>query len=108
MTIRLPKIFIDSGDPTETKKAKGLIGKIDDQTTNPTLLAKHHQIANFLAKGKNLTKKELLKFYHQVVSEIEKDIAGPISVEVYADWETKANEMLTQAEKMASWGKIFL
>jgi transaldolase len=105
MPIRLPKIFLDSGDPAETKKAKSLIGRVDGQTTNPTLIARHPEIARFLAHGKKLTEKELLNFYRQQVEEIEKEITGPISVEVYGDWETKAKTMLKQAEEMSSWGK---
>lgn len=105
MPIRLPKIFLDSGDPAETKKAKSLIGQVDGQTTNPTLIARHPEIAKFLAQGKKLTEKELLNFYRKQVEEIEKEIIGPISVEVYGDWETKAKTMLKQAEEMSSWGK---
>ncbi len=41
MSIHLPKIFLDSGDPMETKKAKGLLGHVDGQTTNPSLVAKN-------------------------------------------------------------------
>lgn len=105
MSTRLPKIFLDSGNPEETKKAKGALGFIDGQTTNPTLVARHPEAQKFLSQGRKLTEQELLNFYHQVVKEIEKEVAGPISVEVYADWQTKASEMLRQAEKMFSWGK---
>ena len=35
------KIFLDSGDPEETKKCLALFGFLDGQTTNPTLIAKN-------------------------------------------------------------------
>ena len=35
------KIFIDGGDPGETRKAKEMLGGwLDGQTTNPSLIAK--------------------------------------------------------------------
>lgn len=105
MSIRLPKIFLDSGNPEDTKRAKGLIGFLDGQTTNPSLITKHPEVAKLLEKGMKLTEKELLDFYRQIVREIEKEVAGPISVEVYADWETKASVMLKQAHEMFTWGK---
>jgi len=105
MSIRLPKIFLDSGDPEETKKAKGILGFLDGQTTNPTLVAKHPEAQKHLAAGKKFTEKELLGFYKEVVKEIEKEISGPISVEVFANWDTKAETMLAQARDMFTWGK---
>ncbi|OGK37767.1 hypothetical protein A3F03_01610, partial [Candidatus Roizmanbacteria bacterium RIFCSPHIGHO2_12_FULL_41_11] len=103
--IKLPKIFLDSGNPQDTKKAKGLLGFLDGQTTNPSLVAKNPEVQKFIESGKKLSSKELLKFYRDIIGEMEKQIAGAISVEVYADWETKAAEMLKQAENMSSWGR---
>ncbi len=105
MSIKLPKIFLDSGDPEETKKAKGLISNIDGQTTNPSLVVKNPEIQKFVDSGKKLTESELLGYYKDIVQELEKQIAGPISVETYADWNTNAADMLTQAEDMATWGR---
>lgn len=104
-SIKLPKVFLDSGNPEDTKKAKGILGFIDGQTTNPSLVAKHPDVAKFLEKGKKLTEQELLKFYRQIIREIGSQISGPVSVEVYADWNTKAETMLKQAEEMYTWGK---
>lgn len=101
--IKLPKIFLDSGNPEDTKKVKGLLGFLDGQTTNPSLVSKHPEVASYLEKGKKLTEKDLLNFYRQIVNQIRKEIAGSISVEVYADWETTAEAMLKQAEEMNSW-----
>jgi transaldolase len=105
MSIKLPKIHLDSGDPEETKKAKGLIGFLDGQTTNPSLVAKNPEIQQYLASGKKLTEEDLLDRYKEVVHEIEKEVAGPISVEVNAVWDTPVTELLEQAEKMYSWGR---
>ncbi|MFA9288757.1 MAG: transaldolase family protein [Weeksellaceae bacterium] len=105
MSIKLPKIYLDSGDPAETRRAKGLLGSLDGQTTNPSLVAKNPEVQAYLAKGKKLTEKELLDIYKTFIGEIDKEIAGPISVETYADWDTKAGEMLRQADEMATWGR---
>ncbi len=105
MSIKLPKIFLDSGDPEETKKAKGLIGVVDGQTTNPSLVVKNPEIQKYVESGKKLTEVELLNFYKQIITELDHELAGPISVETYADWDTTAAQMLDQAEKMYTWGK---
>lgn len=104
MSIHLPKIFLDSGDPLETKKAKGLLGHVDGQTTNPSLVAKNPEITKYLNSGKKLSEKELLTEYKTMVQAIGTEIAGPISAEVYADWDTKAETMLEQAQEMNTWG----
>lgn len=105
MAILRPKIFLDSGDPAETKKAKALIGTVDGQTTNPSLVAKNPEIKQYIAQGKRLSEKELLARYKEIIGEIGRLVAGPISVEVYADWNTPASTMLAQAEEMATWGR---
>ena len=105
MSIRLPKIFLDSGDPEETKKAKSLLGFLDGQTTNPSLVAKNPDVQAYLAKGNKLKEEELLNMYRQIIEQIDKQIAGPISVETYADWNTKADQMLAQAKEMHKWGR---
>jgi transaldolase len=97
-TIRT-KIFLDSGDPAETKEAIRLLGFLDGQTTNPSLVAKNPD-----ASGKNFTKPELLGLYKKIVQEISKLIPeGSVSIEVYADFNTIAQEMLQQGREMFSW-----
>ncbi len=63
MAIKLPKIFIDSADPDETRRAKNLLGSLDGQTTNPSLVAKNPDVQKHIAEGKKLTEKELLAIY---------------------------------------------
>jgi transaldolase len=94
------KIFLDSGDPAETKAALDILGFLDGQTTNPSLIAKNPQTA-----GKKFSKKEeLLKFYRKVVEEASSLIPnGSVSIEVYADGQTKAEEMLNQGREFYKW-----
>ncbi|MEI6533413.1 MAG: transaldolase family protein [Candidatus Roizmanbacteria bacterium] len=105
MAIKLPKIFLDSGNPEETKQAKALLGFLDGQTTNPSLVVKNPEVQKSIKKGKKLKVNELLSLYKEIITQIDKDIAGPLSVEVYANWDTKASTMLKQAEEMFSWGR---
>lgn len=98
------KIFLDSGDPNETIKIINLLGFLDGQTTNPTLISKNPLIRANLEKGEKLTQKEIWDFYRQVVIEISKLIPhGSVSIEVYADLETSAKEIFKQAQEMFSW-----
>jgi len=104
MSIKLPKIFLDSGNPEDTKRAKSLLGFLDGQTTNPSLVLKHPEAQKYIAEGKKFTQEELLTFYKQIIVELDTQLAGPISVETYADWETTSDEMLDQAHEMNKWG----
>jgi len=98
------KIFLDSGDPNETKNVIKLLGFLDGQTTNPTLVSKNPEIAVRLEKGERLTEDELLAEYKKIVQEISSLIpTGSVSIEVYADNKTKAEEMLQQGKTMFSW-----
>jgi transaldolase len=40
------KIFLDSGDPNETRKVIEILGFLDGQTTNPSLIAKNPSVMN--------------------------------------------------------------
>ncbi len=98
------KIFLDGGDPEETRETIRLLGFLDGQTTNPTLLAKNPGARQRLERGEKFTKEEILNFYHKTVREIYALIPqGSISVEVYADQSTSAKEMLKQGKEMFSW-----
>ncbi|PIT87306.1 MAG: transaldolase [Candidatus Magasanikbacteria bacterium CG10_big_fil_rev_8_21_14_0_10_40_10] len=98
------KIFLDSGDPNETREIIKLLGFLDGQTTNPTLIAKNPDAQKRLATGDKFTKEEIYDFYRGVVKEISTLVpAGSVSVEVYADKNISADEMFTQGKKMFSW-----
>jgi transaldolase len=93
------KIFLDSGDPEETREALKLLGHLDGQTTNPSLIAKNPQ-----AQGKKFTSEEVYGFYRKVVEEISGLIPqGSVSVEVYADKTTPVEQMINQAKEMNAW-----
>lgn len=76
------KIFIDTANLNEIKKAKAL-GLVDGVTTNPTLLAKEGE------KTETLIRK------------IWEEVRGPVNVEVIG---TTCDEMVKEARQMAAWG----
>ncbi len=100
------KIFIDGGDPQETKEADALLKKagyhgLDGQTTNPTLIAK-----NFSAKngGKKVSMDEATGEYKRIVTEMAESVTGGISIQVIGDPATLTSEqMLSQARDRMTW-----
>jgi transaldolase len=98
------KIFLDGGNPEEAKEIINLIGFLDGQTTNPTLISKNPTVRKRLEHGEKFSKDEIFNFYHLVVEEISALIPkGSISIEVYADRSTSSEEMLKQGKEMFSW-----
>ena len=98
------KIFLDSGDPDQTREILELLGFLDGQTTNPTLISKNEEAAKRLAEGHKFRQEEIFNFYQKVVGEISKLIPqGSVSVEVYSDKDTTAKKMLNQGREMYSW-----
>jgi transaldolase len=98
------RIFLDGGDPAETRDLLGRLGFLDGQTTNPTLIAKNPAARSRLERGERLPEAEVLAFYRGVVGELSGLLpAGSISVEVYADPATAAERMLDQAADMYTW-----
>jgi len=98
------RIFLDGGDPGETREVISALGFLDGQTTNPTLISKNPQAAMRLKQGGRFTEKEIVDFYKNVVNEISSLIPrGSISIEVYADLSTHAEEMLKQGKEMFLW-----
>ena len=98
------KIFLDSGDSDETKEIISLLGFLDGQTTNPTLISKNPYAKERFKRGEKFSTKEIYDFYKQVVKEISGLIPqGSISIETYADHSTKAKAMFEQGKEMCSW-----
>jgi transaldolase len=94
---------LDSGDPAETVHAVELLGNLDGQTTNPSLIAKSPEIEELL-KTKKFTRTELFDKYHDIAMRIREILpTGDISAEVYADENSTADELLDQAYKIAEW-----
>lgn len=98
------KILVDGGDPEETKRVKGLVGSVDGQTTNPTLVSKNPEVHRRIEAGQKFSKQEELDEYKKIVRAISPLVgSGGVSIEVFADFDTKAEEMLAEGEQMFSW-----
>lgn len=80
---RRMKIFLDTANLMEIKKAKAL-GLVDGVTTNPTLLAKEKENPETL------------------IRKISEEVKGPINVEVTG---TTYEEILREAKVLATWGE---
>ena len=76
------KIFIDTANLNEIKKAKAL-GLVDGVTTNPALLAKEGEETGAL------------------IRKISEEVKGPVNVEVTG---TTCEAMVKEAREMATWG----
>lgn len=98
------KIFLDGGDPDEAREIIKIMGFLDGQTTNPTLISKNPKARERLKKGELFSEEEIINFYRNVVKEISSIIPqGSISIEVYTVTTTKAEQMLKQGREMFSW-----
>jgi transaldolase len=98
------RIFLDGGDPGETRDLLAQLGFLDGQTTNPTLISKNPVAQKRLIRGGKFTTGEVLSFYRDVVTEISGLLPkGSVSIEVYADNATRADAMLRQGREMFSW-----
>lgn len=98
------KVLVDGGDPQETVRVRNLIGYVDGQTTNPTLIAKNPEVKKAVSSGRKFSSKEELDEYKKIVQEISPLVSGAgVSIEVFADFDTKAEQMLAQGEEMFSW-----
>ncbi|MFA6027414.1 MAG: transaldolase family protein [Patescibacteria group bacterium] len=98
------KIFLDSGDPQETKDTLALLGWLDGQTTNPSLFAKNPEVVAKLKAGQKFSQQEIYASYKKAIQEISALIpAGSVSIEVYCDTNTTAEEMVKQAMEMNTW-----
>lgn len=97
------KIFIDGGDPAETAEAKKLLGYIDGQTTNPTLVSKNPEVQARLARGEKFTEAEAYEAYKKIVREISGIVEYSVSIETYSDTSTTAEQMFAQSREMYTW-----
>ncbi len=98
------KILLDGGDPAETLRVKNALGFLDGQTTNPTLVAKNPEIQLLIASGHKLSRKDQENEYKHIVQQISPLVGDAgVSIEVFADLDTTAEQMLAQGEEMFSW-----
>src|SRR5499433_1872352 len=98
------KILVDGGDPDETLRVKSLLGFVDGQTTNPSLIAKNPEIQQRIAAGHTLSPQEEKDEYRKIVRTISPLVGDAgVSIEVFADLDTAAEEMLAQGREMFTW-----
>jgi len=104
MTRADTKILVDGGDPQETQRVKELLGFIDGQTTNPSLIAKNPHIRELIGPGRKLSSKQEMDEYKKIVQTISPLVGDAgVSIEVFSDDKTTAKEMLSQGTEMFSW-----
>ncbi len=98
------KILVDGGDPEETQRIKQLLGFVDGQTTNPSLIAKNPHIRQEVASGHRFSGAEETSEYKRIVQAISPLVGeAGVSIEVYADQQTTAEQMLAQGREMFAW-----
>ena len=98
------RLFLDGGNQEETKAVLKQIGFLDGQTTNPTLISKNPEARKRLEQGNKFSRTEIFTFYRGVVNILSGLMPkGSISIEVYADAKTSAEEMLKQGKEMFTW-----
>lgn len=98
------KILVDGGDPKETLRIKSEIGFVDGQTTNPSLIAKNPEIQRLIASGHSLNSEEENTEYRKIVQSISPLVGDAgVSIEVFADLNTTAENMFSQGQEMFSW-----
>src|ERR1700693_4171296 len=98
------QILVDGGDPKETLRIKSLIGFVDGQTTNPSLIAKNPEIQRLVASGHSLSSDEEKAEYRRIVRSISPLVGDAgVSIEVFADLNTIGEDMFSQGQEMFSW-----
>src|SRR5215813_648232 len=98
------KILVDGGDPQDTTRVRQLLGFVDGQTTNPSLIAKNPEVMQLVESGHRLTESEELAEYRKIVQTISPLVGDAgVSIEVFADLNTTTDEMLKQGREMNSW-----
>ena len=98
------KILVDGGDPEETARVRNLVGYVDGQTTNPTLVSRNPEVRTLISSGQRFSSQEELAEYKKIVQTISPLVGSAgVSIEVYADFDTTAEDMLAQGREMYSW-----
>lgn len=101
---RTTRILLDGGNPEETRKIKSLLGFVDGQTINPSLIARSPRIQRQIASGRTITLKDYQQEYKAIVQEISPLVGDAgVCIEVFANLRTTSSEMLAQGQEMFSW-----
>ena len=98
------KLLVDGGDPQETLRIKNLLRFVDGQTTNPSLIAKNPDVRKMISSGHQFTSQEELAEYKKIVQALSPLVGDAgVSIEVFADVDTAAEQMVAQGQEMFSW-----
>jgi transaldolase len=98
------QLLVDGGDPQETLRVRNVVGYVDGQTTNPTLVAKNPEVRTIISSGQKFSSQEELQEYKKIVQAISPLVGGAgVSIEVFADLDTTGEDMLAQGRQMFSW-----
>ena len=98
------KILVDGGDPAETLLVRNLLGYVDGQTTNPSLIARNPEVIQMVAAGHKLSEPEENQEYRKIVSEISPLVGDAgVSIEVFSDLDTEAGKMFSEGRDKFSW-----
>ena len=98
------RLFLDGADPEETRQVLDVLGFLDGQTTNPSLLAKNPEAAGHRLPGHKFSGTAIYDFYKTLCQTLSAMLpAGSISIEVYADASTTAAAMIRQAREFDAW-----
>lgn len=97
------RIFLDGGDPAETNEIIKLLGSLDGQTTNPSLVAKNPTFAACKDTPQGCTNEDLWAAYRSIVTEISPLVPESVSIEVYADAMTTAADMIEKGREINTW-----
>ena len=98
------QLLVDGGDPQETLRVRNVVGYVDGQTTNPTLVAKNPEVRTIISSGQKFSSQEELQEYKKIVQAISPLVGSAgVSIEVFADVATAGEDMLAQGQQMFSW-----
>jgi len=64
------RLFLDGGNPEETKAVLDQVGFLDGQTTNPTLISKNPEAKRRLERKNKFSREEIFSFYRSVIGTI--------------------------------------
>jgi transaldolase len=104
MISRKTKILLDGGDAQETRRIKKQLGFLDGQTTNPSLIAKNPEVKKLVASEHGFSVPEQMAEYRKIVEAISPLVGeAGVSIDVFADENTSAQEMFDQAREMFAW-----
>lgn len=98
------KIFLDSGDALETKRAIDALGFLDGQTTNPSLVVQNPRIQDIIQSGRLLSQSEALDVYKTIIQDISGLIPhGSVSIEVPVETEDTVEMLTHMGKEMFAW-----